>query len=147
MPNEQTEKLWLAITLAGKGYATWSAAHGMSEYFSTVLCELYINPGQSQRQLIDHTGYPKQSVNKAVKQLRDQGYLTVSVDPQDNRVKVCTLTPAGRKLAKEELAPLFRIEERTAKQFGDDKMNQLVHSAEEWSQLFWKSLRREEDEK
>lgn len=147
MPNEQTENLWLAITLAGKGYATWSAAHGMSEYFSTVLCELYANPGQSQRQLIDHTGYPKQSVNKAVKQLRDQGYLTVSVSSRDSRVKLCTLTPAGRQFAEKKLAPLSQIEERTVTQFGNDKMAQLVKLQEEWSQLFWENLRKEENDK
>lgn len=143
MTNKQVEKLWLAITLAGKGYATWSAEHGMSECFSTVLCELYLNSGQSQHQLIDHTGYPKQSVNKAIKQLLDQDYLTMTMVAEDKRVKLCTLTPLGQSFAENKLAPLFELENRTVEQFGNEKMEQLVHLQEEWSKLFWTNLRKE----
>ncbi|MBB1123132.1 MarR family transcriptional regulator [Limosilactobacillus sp. Lr3000] len=137
------EKLWLAITLAGKGYATWSAEHGMNECFSTVLCELYLNPGQSQHQLIDHTGYPKQSVNKAIKQLLNKNYLTMTMVAEDKRVKRCTLTPLGRTFAENKLTPLFELEEKTVKQFGTEKMNQLVHLQEQWGQLFWNNLQKE----
>lgn len=143
MEISDTEKLNLSIVHGSRGYDYWDQTHGMTSYLSMILYELTIRKKLTQKQLVDLTDLPKQSINKGIKQLTESGYLSMTVDPQDKRVRFCELTPAGEKFAQEKLHSLFEIEDKTAKKLGKEKMKQLTVLNEEWSNTFWHFLTEE----
>ena len=143
MEISDTEKLNLSIVHGSRGYDYWDQTHGMTSYLSMILYELTIRKKLTQKQLVDLTDLPKQSINKGIKQLSESGYLLMTVDPKDKRVRFCELTPAGKKFAQEKLKSLFEIEDKTAKKLGKEKMKQLTALNEEWSNTFWHFLTEE----
>ena len=144
MKINDTEKLNLAIVHGGRAYNYWDQTHGMTSYLTMILYELTIRKRLTQKQLVDMTDLPKQSINKGIKQLSAAGYLTMTVDPEDKRVRFCELTADGRKFAHKKLQSLFEIEEKTAQKMGKEKMKQLTALNEEWSNRFWHFLLNEE---
>ncbi|EFQ43391.1 hypothetical protein LBKG_02250 [Lactobacillus crispatus CTV-05] len=97
----------------------------------------------TQRELVNLSDLPKQSINKGIKILRDHDHITMTVDPSDKQVRFCQLTEAGRKYAYDRLRPLFELEEKTAQAMGTDKMKLLAKLSEEWSTTFWHFLSEE----
>lgn len=143
MEVSDTEKLNLAIVHGSQAYRHWDQTHDMAGYLTMILYELTIRKRLTQKQLVDMTDLPKQSINKGIKQLSESGYLTMTVDPSDKRVRFCKLTPDGEAFAQEKLQSLFEIEEKTAKKLGEKKMKQLTALNEEWSNTFWHFLKEE----
>lgn len=138
----KTEQFNLAIIHGSKAYTVWIAHNGLPEYLGFIMLELLIHSEITQKQLVELTGYPKQSISKGVKKLLDQHFLQQTVDPLDKRVKRCALTADGRKFAEQKLQPLIEMEEATAQQLGTEKMQQLVDLSEEWDTIFWREIRK-----
>lgn len=105
------------------------------------MLELLEHSEITQKQLVELTGYPKQSISKGVKKLLEQHFIQQTVDPHDKRVKRCSLTAAGHKFAEQKLQPLIEMEEATARQLGAEKMQQLIALSEEWDAIFWREIR------
>ena len=101
----------------------------------------------TQKQLVGLTDLPKQSINKGIKILHDSGYLIMSVDPQDKRVRFCELTADGNKYAKQKMQSLFKLEERTAQKLGSEKMQLLTDLLTEWGNTFWDFFNEERSNK
>lgn len=91
----------------------------------------------SQHQLVEESGYPKQSINKGIKKLAAHGYLKMLPNPSDRRVRICQLTDAGKQFANAKLAPLLQIEKQVVQEMGQERLEQLIKLNEEWSRLFW----------
>lgn len=140
MKISDTEKLNLAIIHGSRAYNYWDQTHNMTNYLTMILYELTIRKKLTQKQLVELSNFPKQSINKGIKQLSDAGYLSMTVDPNDKRVRFCELTPDGKKYAQEKLHSLFELEEKTAQKLGKEKMKQLTALNEEWSNTFWDFL-------
>lgn len=81
MKISDTEKLNLSIVHGSRGYDYWDQTHGMTSYLSMILYELTIRKKLTQKQLVDLTDLPKQSINKGIKQLTESGYLSMTVGP------------------------------------------------------------------
>lgn len=143
MKISETEKLNLAIIHGSRAYGQWDQDHQIPGYLVVIMYELLIRERLTQKQLVDLTNFPKQSINKGIKILNDQGYLSMKVDPEDKRVRFCELTSAGQKYAQEKLHSLFELEEKTAKAMGAEKMEKLTALSQEWSATFWHFLNEE----
>lgn len=142
MELSETEKLNLAISRGSKAYEEWDRQQGMPNYLTIILYELLMRQKLTQKDLVNLSDLPKQSINKGIHRLLEQNYLELTIDPDDNRVKYCQLTASGKKYAKEKMASLFEIEKKVAQKMGSKKMKQLVALNEEWSDTFWKFLRK-----
>lgn len=138
----EAEQLNLVIINGSKAYTAWMTQNGLPEYLGFLMLELLMHPEITQKQLVELTGYPKQSINKGVKKLLDQHFLQQTVDPLDNRIKRCSLTTPGRKFAEKKLQPLIEIEDTTARKLGTKKMQQLIALNEEWNSIFWHEIRK-----
>ncbi|WP_239831280.1 MarR family winged helix-turn-helix transcriptional regulator [Ligilactobacillus salivarius] len=103
-----------------------------------ILYELLLHTRLTQKQIVERTNLPKQSINKGILQLRDEGYLTLEQDEKDNRVKYCFLTEEGEKYAKLKIQPLLDIEEKIIMKMGKKKIEQLNELLEEWNLNFKK---------
>lgn len=143
MKISETEKLNLSIIHGSRAYSQWEQDHDLPDYLVVIMYELLIRGKLTQRELVNLSDLPKQSINKGIKILRDHDHITMTVDPSDKRVRFCQLTEAGRKYAYDRLRPLFELEEKTAQARGTDKMKLLAKLSEEWSTTFWHFLSEE----
>ena len=143
MKISETEKLNLSIIHGSRAYSQWEQDHDLPDYLVVIMYELLIRGRLTQRELVNLSDLPKQSINKGIKILRDHDHITMTVDPSDKRVRFCQLTEAGRKYAYDRLRPLFELEEKTAQAMGTDKMKLLAKLSEEWSTTFWHFLSEE----
>lgn len=143
MKISETEKLNLSIIHGSRAYSQWEQDHDLPDYLVVIMYELLIRGKLTQRELVNLSDLPKQSINKGIKILRDHDHITMTVDPSDKRVRFCQLTEAGRKYAYDKLRPLFELEEKTAQAMGTDKMKLLAKLSEEWSTTFWHFLSEE----
>lgn len=143
MKISETEKLNLSIIHGSRAYSQWEQDHDLPDYLVVIMYELLIRGKLTQRELVNLSDLPKQSINKGIKILRDHDHITMTVDPSDKRVRFCQLTEAGRKYAYDRLRPLFELEEKTAQAMGTDKMKLLAKLSEEWSTTFWYFLSEE----
>ena len=145
MKISETEKLNLSIIHGSRAYSQWEQDHDLPDYLVVIMYELLIRGKLTQRELVNLSDLPKQSINKGIKILRDHDHITMTVDPSDKRVRFCQLTEAGRKYAYDRLRPLFELEEKTAQAMGTDKMKLLAKLSEEWSTTFWHFLSEEKN--
>ncbi|MES5143691.1 MarR family winged helix-turn-helix transcriptional regulator [Lactobacillus crispatus] len=143
MKISETEKLNLSIIHGSRAYSQWEQDHDLPDYLVVIMYELLIRGKLTQRELVNLSDLPKQSINKGIKILRDHDHITMTVDPSDKRVRFGQLTEAGRKYAYDRLRPLFELEEKTAQAMGTDKMKLLAKLSEEWSTTFWHFLSEE----
>jgi transcriptional regulator len=143
MKISETEKLNLSIIHGSRAYSQWEQDHDLPDYLVVIMYELLIRGKLTQRELVNLSDLPKQSINKGIKILRDHDHITMTVDPSDKRVRFFQLTEAGRKYAYDRLRPLFELEEKTAQAMGTDKMKLLAKLSEEWSTTFWHFLSEE----
>ncbi|HJF10428.1 MAG TPA: MarR family winged helix-turn-helix transcriptional regulator [Lactobacillus crispatus] len=143
MKISETEKLNLSIIHGSRAYSQWEQDHDLPDYLVVIMYELLIRGKLTQRELVNLSDLPKQSINKGIKILRDHDHITMTVDPSDKRVRFCQFTEAGRKYAYDKLRPLFELEEKTAQAMGTDKMKLLAKLSEEWSTTFWHFLSEE----
>lgn len=143
MKISETEKLNLSIIHGSRAYSQWEQDHDLPDYLVVIMYELLIRGKLTQRELVNLSDLPKQSINKGIKILRDHDHITMTVDPSDKRVRFCQLTEAERKYAYDRLRPLFELEEKTAQAMGTDKMKLLAKLSEEWSTTFWHFLSEE----
>nr|WP_162853960.1 helix-turn-helix domain-containing protein [Ligilactobacillus salivarius] len=126
------------IAKGAREYKDWNQKHGLTDYRSVILYELLLHTRLTQKQIVERTNLPKQSINKGILQLRDEGYLTLEQDEKDNRVKYCFLTKEGEKYAKLKIQPLLDIEEKIIMKMGKKKIEQLNELLEEWNLNFKK---------
>ena len=126
------------IAKGAREYKDWNQKHGLTDYRSVILYELLLHTRLTQKQTVERTNLPKQSINKGILQLRDEGYLTLEQDEKDNRVKYCFLTEEGEKYAKLKIQPLLDIEEKIIMKMGKKKIEQLNELLEEWNLNFKK---------
>lgn len=143
MKISETEKLNPSIIHGSRAYSQWEQDHDLPDYLVVIMYELLIRGKLTQRELVNLSDLPKQSINKGIKILCDHDHITMTVDPSDKRVRFCQLTEAGRKYAYDRLRPLFELEEKTAQAMGTDKMKLLAKLSEEWSTTFWHFLSEE----
>lgn len=146
MKITDTEKITLALVKGNKAYEYWDKMHHSTSYMTVILYELLLRKRLTQKDLINLSNLPKQSINKGIHQLKEAGYLALEVDQADNRKKFCQLTPAGYTFAKKKMQPLFDLEEATAQRMGPAKMQQLVALQQEWSDIIWELLKEEKGE-
>ena len=139
-----TEKLNMAMIKGGKAYDEWNKLNDIPDYLSVIFYELLMRKKVTQKQLVELTDLPKQSINKGIKILQNKDYLVMSIDEHDKRKRFCELTPIGQAYAKEKMQSLFELEEKTAQKMGMKKMKQFLALNEEWNSIFWNLLKEKE---
>lgn len=68
-----------------------------------LMYQIKINPGLSQKELVDLLGVSKEAVSMSVRRLEKKGYILREVDEQDKRKYSLTLSEEGLKLLDEVL--------------------------------------------
>lgn len=138
---KMTEKMNMAIINSGRAYQTWDMNNGLPTYLSVILYELFYHECLSQKELVERSGIPKQSINKGIKMLQEKNYLIFEYNGGDRRVKECYLTKAGIEYAKTKVGPLFDLEDEIIDQMGVKRVEKLTELLEEYSHTLWKLVK------
>lgn len=126
-------------------YVKWAANHGISYTELSVLYALVTEGTTTQKNISEHYGLPKQTLNHYIRHLKSEDYLRLETNKQDKREKSIFLTDKGERFAKELLTPLFEIEAYICRNISPDKFNQAIETRELFNALFEKAMRREEN--
>lgn len=79
----------------------------------------------TQSEIIDITGFPKQSVSRSIKQLNELGLLKFTTNPDDKRSQLISLNEAGTSFAEDYIQDTLEPDRRVSEQFPAEKLQQL----------------------
>jgi DNA-binding MarR family transcriptional regulator len=88
------------------------AAHGVSMWEYVVLGALDRSPVRTQAALADSIGADKTRIIGTLDELQQKGYIERRPDPDDRRVRLLEITPAGRDVKQAVQSHIQRGEER-----------------------------------
>lgn len=119
-----SRRLLAASSAADGAYYQWAKRSRITWHTLDLLYALDDGLPHSQKQICGEWGYPKTTVNTAVKACRAAGYITLeAMESQPRQRRIC-LTEAGRAYAREALGDLCAAEDRamaeTAARFGPE---------------------------
>lgn len=95
---------WIANKLSGGASQAYLAAFDVGIETWRLLVLLAIEPSLSAQRICKVIGMDKASVSRAFKSMQARGLITMALDAQDGRLRVATITPAGRELHDKILA-------------------------------------------
>lgn len=91
-----------------------------------VLYLLYFNEYVTQKEIIELSETPKQTINNVIRKLKNEQYISLTTCNTDKRQKYISLTPAGKEYCQKVLQPFFQINEKVAERVGDDLTKDLL---------------------
>ena len=91
--------------------------------------------GVSVTELAQRVGMTKQGIGQFVAQLSEEGYLTVTVDPDDRRVRVVRRTSLGDDATDRLVDRLANLEQAWAAAIGPTRYRQFRKSLDELASL------------
>lgn len=97
---------------------------GFSQF--KIMMVLQKHPGIQQRAIADSLGQTEASISRQIKLLHDQGLLTTTVNPENRRVHITTLSAKGARLADEAISILNTFNEPVIEGLSDKQQTQFV---------------------
>ena len=88
-------------------FCEYAKACGINFPVLLILLEIFENPGCTQKQIVEQTMLLKQTVNQAVREFLDSGYVELRQNPANRREKSVFFTPEGEAYAASVLRPVF----------------------------------------
>ncbi len=124
-------------------YVKWATGHGISYPTFRVLYALSKGRSMTQKEIVEYFGMTKQTVNTVIRQLNQDGYVSLKPGSRDHREKEVSLTDAGKKYADDLLAPLLAMEERVCANIHQERLAQMNETIELFNLLFEREMERE----
>lgn len=89
---------WIANKLSGGASKAYLRAFDVGIETWRILVLLALEPNWSAQRICKVIGMDKASVSRAFKAMQERGFITIGLDPQDGRLRVASITPAGREV-------------------------------------------------
>lgn len=130
-----------SIMKEGDGiYRDAAKALGMSDCAFWILYSLRCDSDALTQSNICSTMFqPKQTVNSALKKLRDDGYIDMA-DTLDHRGKLIRLTPKGIKLVEKTIDLVVAAEYETLRGLPEDEQSELIRLLRKHTSLLKKHV-------
>lgn len=107
-----SRRLLASYNAADGAYYRWAKRSHVTWHVLALLYALDDGLPHSQKQICQAWGFPKTTLNTAVKACRTAGYVTLEAMPDQPRQRQICLTEAGRACAEEALGELCAAEDR-----------------------------------
>ncbi|WP_225046791.1 MarR family winged helix-turn-helix transcriptional regulator [Lacticaseibacillus kribbianus] len=98
-----------------------------------IMHDLAHNEVSSLTEIVQRRGVTKPAIARQLSVLRELGYVTQKVAPDDHRRHILTLTPSGRRTEKEAEAASGAEFDRWIPVLGEEKLEALLKMLEEAS--------------
>lgn len=109
-------------------YTTW-AHRNRTNYFTLQLFYiLYLEGSVTQKQIRERYFIPKQTINNAVIELKNNGYIEMETCEKDNREKRMILTEVGQQYSEKLLTPLIEMETSIIDKIGEQYVDQFINT-------------------
>lgn len=86
----------------------------------------YAKDGMTQKEICERTFQSKQTVNLIVRNLADEGYVTLSENFDDKRNKTVRMTEAGRTYAEKPVRHITSAEDTAMSMFTPEEQKTLI---------------------
>ncbi|MDO4327368.1 MAG: MarR family transcriptional regulator [bacterium] len=108
-------------------YHDYAKSVGLSDAAFWLLYSLYEH-GQSctQKDLCSAWFYAPQTINTALKNLEEQGFIKLELAPKSRKNKQIFFTDKGKTLIDEKIVPLVHAEERSFDRLEEQERSQLL---------------------
>lgn len=104
-----------------------------------VLYALYMEGGQTQKQISVNYCVPPQTVNNIVLSMQKKGIVTLRENPKDRRSKIVEFTGYGFEFAEKQIGALISIEKKAINRMGFENYKKML----ELQELAYFSLKEE----
>ena len=94
----------------------------------------------SKKEIAEHCGIVKQTVNTVVHDLEKHGLIEMTPSKTDKRSRIISLTDAGQAYAMEKIGPLLDTEKQICHQIGSDRISSAVETLDLFNVLFERNL-------
>lgn len=138
--RDYLNKLYEAVLAIENTYNNWSKEHGLVYYDMQLYYNLMESPERrlTQKELVKNLQAPKTSINSIVKRQLAKGYIAMNVNPDNQREKFISLTPAGETYAKQLILPLFEQEEQAIAKISHKKIADAIATLSSFAKLLQK---------
>ena len=96
----------------------------------------------TQAELCKSWMYSKQTVNSALKQLKEKGMIQLKAKPNDRKSKQIFLTQEGRRAAEEKIVPLVQAEQRALQKMESEEREEYLRLMRKYVALTGKEIQR-----
>lgn len=121
-------------------YEKWAKQQSVNSYVSMVLYMLRAAEINTQKEIADIYGMPKQTVNTVINELHKKGYITLITDENDKRSKIIKLTAEGIQYADSIVNPLLNCEKNVLAKMGEERVKMLIDTMNQYADLLEKEL-------
>lgn len=104
-----------------------------------ILYAIYMEEGQTQKQISDGYGIPPQTVNNVVLEMQKNGHVVLEEDEKDKRRKKIKFTEKGHEFAKEKIGTILSLEKKAISAMGIENYKKIV----ELQELYYSSFKAE----
>lgn len=128
-------------------YDEYAKRNGMLMKTFLVLNALfYAKDGLTQKEICDKTFHSKQTVSLIVKNLLQDGYVTLTENAEDRRNKIVCMTDAGRAYAEKPVRHITRAEDTAMSMLTPEEQETLISLSRRFTQNLEKLVKSEGDE-
>ncbi len=110
--RETMRRLMIALNNIDETYCSDMSEIKVNESELWLMYALDDNEQHSQKQICEEWGFPKTTLNTAIKQAKAAGYLILNPIPGKRREMNICLTEKGKEYAKKVLCPVYQAEEQ-----------------------------------
>ena len=149
MPNEAEAEVVSARALdvlyqkTDKIYYEFARGCGLSETAYWILYSVEVSGGSvAQRVISEELSYSKQTVNSALKALEAKGLIRLDFAEGSRKVKVVSLTPAGRAFSAERIVPAIEAEDRAFSSLAPEERSEFLRLARAYTEAMDRELAR-----
>ncbi|KWZ77341.1 MarR family winged helix-turn-helix transcriptional regulator [Anaerococcus tetradius] len=104
--------------------------YGLNDLETLILIHLGMSEKLKQKTLCNKFTAPKQTINSAIMNLKDKGFVELVTDMEDKRAKNLILTDKGLRRRSEILLPIDEDNRRMYEDLGGDKIREITESLE-----------------
>jgi DNA-binding MarR family transcriptional regulator len=101
---------FLALAFNGPVYGLIEARSGIKRSEFVVLYSLYLKDGLAAKDVVNSTGFPKNTISRSIQTLLHRRLIRRAEDASDRRSFVLRLTATGRALVADFMAPMIERE-------------------------------------
>ena len=107
----------------------------------------YAKDGITQKEICQRTFNSKQTVNLIIKNLLQDGYITIKEDPKNKRNKFIIMTDEGRTYAKTPVAHITWAEDTAMSMFTKEEQEQFINLSRRFTKNLTNLINEREGEK
>lgn len=127
--EEYHEKMWQVHLSISDFFSEYATSVGLTFAAFKVLGIIYKKKRCTQKEIIQLTYLPKQTVNAIINNFNKQGIISEPTEAQnDKRNKVITFTQKGKEYAEEVISKIKKSTYRALDNIGEENRNALIES-------------------